>query len=92
MTEANPSPAWVSRLARAAQLAAFGRRLLVEEIFGRVIDGLNIVDIIARAPLRTDDPKLRERPVEPVEIKRAYLSTRQELGLPAKAEGAKSGA
>jgi peptidyl-prolyl cis-trans isomerase B (cyclophilin B) len=57
-------------------------------IFGRVIDGLNIVDIIARAPLRADDPKFRERPVDPVAIKRAYLSTRQELGLPAKATAA----
>jgi cyclophilin family peptidyl-prolyl cis-trans isomerase len=50
-------------------------------IFGRVIDGMNVVDLIARAPLRTDDPKLRERPVDPVVIKRAYLSTRDTLGL-----------
>lgn len=51
-------------------------------IFGRVVDGMNVVDIIAGAPLRTDDPKYAERPVEPVVIKRAYLATRQELGLP----------
>ena len=54
-------------------------------IFGRVVEGMNVVDLIARAPLRTDDPKLRERPVEPVAIKRAYLTTRDKLGLPPKA-------
>jgi peptidyl-prolyl cis-trans isomerase B (cyclophilin B) len=52
-------------------------------VFGRVIDGMNTVDIISKAPLRTDNPTYRERPVEPIRIKRAYLSTRQELGLPA---------
>jgi peptidyl-prolyl cis-trans isomerase B (cyclophilin B) len=53
-------------------------------IFGNVIEGLNVVDLIANAPLRTDDPKYRERPVSPVPITRAYLSTREELGLPPK--------
>jgi peptidyl-prolyl cis-trans isomerase B (cyclophilin B) len=53
-------------------------------IFGHVIDGLSVVDIIANAPLRTDNPQLRERPVAPVTITRAYLSTRSELGLPPK--------
>ena len=53
-------------------------------IFGRVIDGMNVVDLIAGAPLRIDDPALRERPVEPVTITRAYLSTREALGLPPK--------
>lgn len=51
-------------------------------IFGRVVDGMSVVDLIARAPVRTDDPKLRERPVDPVTIKRAYLASRDELGLP----------
>lgn len=55
-------------------------------IFGRVIDGMSVVDIIAKAPTRTDDPKFRERPQNPVEIKRAYLSTREELKLPPKSE------
>jgi peptidyl-prolyl cis-trans isomerase B (cyclophilin B) len=53
-------------------------------IFGHVIDGMNVVDLIANAPVRTDDPRLRERPVNPVTITRAYLSTREELGLPPK--------
>ncbi len=51
-------------------------------IFGRVVEGMNVVDIISRAPLHENDPKLRERPVDPVIVKRAYLATRQELGLP----------
>jgi cyclophilin family peptidyl-prolyl cis-trans isomerase len=53
-------------------------------IFGRVIDGMGTVDLIANAPTRTDDPKLRERPADPVTITRAYLSTRSALGLPPK--------
>lgn len=51
-------------------------------IFGRVIDGMNVVGLIANAPTRRDDPKLRERPAEPVAITRAYLTTRAALGLP----------
>jgi peptidyl-prolyl cis-trans isomerase B (cyclophilin B) len=53
-------------------------------VFGRVIDGMKFVDLIGNAPIRTDDPRLRDRPADPVTIKRAYLSTRTELGLPAK--------
>jgi peptidyl-prolyl cis-trans isomerase B (cyclophilin B) len=53
-------------------------------IFGRVIDGINVVDLISAAPLSAD-PKLRERPADPVTVKRAYLATREELGLPPKA-------
>jgi peptidyl-prolyl cis-trans isomerase B (cyclophilin B) len=53
-------------------------------IFGHVIDGMSVVDLIANAPLQTKDPRLRERPVNPVAITRAYLATRAELGLPAK--------
>ena len=51
-------------------------------IFGRVVEGMNVVDLIARAPLQTADPKLRERPAQPVAIKRAYLASRGELNLP----------
>lgn len=58
-------------------------------IFGRVIDGMETVDLIAHAPLRTDDPKYRERPVDPVTVTRAYLSTRSALGLPEKTADAK---
>ncbi len=53
-------------------------------IFGRVIDGMSVVTLIANAPIRTDDPKLRERPADPVTINRAYLATREELHLPPK--------
>jgi peptidyl-prolyl cis-trans isomerase B (cyclophilin B) len=52
-------------------------------VFGRVIDGMNVVTLIANAPTQTD-PKYRERPVDPVRINRAYLSTRAKLGLPPK--------
>ena len=52
-------------------------------IFGRVIDGMNVVKLIANAPTRTE-PKFRERPVDPVRIEKAYLSTRSKLGLPPK--------
>jgi peptidyl-prolyl cis-trans isomerase B (cyclophilin B) len=51
-------------------------------IFGHVIEGMNVVDLIANAPLLAGDPKLRERPVNPVTVTRAYLATRAELGLP----------
>lgn len=51
-------------------------------IFGRVVEGMNVVDLISRAPTRTDDPRLRERPVDPVTISRAYLASRSELNLP----------
>jgi peptidyl-prolyl cis-trans isomerase B (cyclophilin B) len=51
-------------------------------IFGHVIDGIDVVDLIANAPLRADSPQLRERPVNPVSIQRAYLATRADLGLP----------
>lgn len=62
-------------------------------IFGRVIDGMNVVALIANAPTRRDDPKLRERPAEPVTITRAYLATRSSLGLPpASNTGAKNAA
>lgn len=59
-------------------------------IFGRVIDGMNVVTLIANAPTRTDDPRYRERPVDPVTITKAYLSTRAELGLPPKSDDAKA--
>lgn len=52
-------------------------------IFGRVIDGMSTVDLIGNAPTQTD-PKFRERPQEPVTIKKAYLATREQLGLPKK--------
>ena len=52
-------------------------------IFGRVIDGMNVVTLMANAPTQTD-PKYRERPVDPVVINKAYLSTRAKLGLPPK--------
>ncbi len=55
-------------------------------IFGKVVDGINVVGLIANAPTRRDDPKLRERPAEPVAIDRAYLTTRAALGLPPKTD------
>ena len=58
-------------------------------IFGRVVDGMNTVELIAKAPLRTDSPQFRERPVDPVVIKKSYLSTRSALGLPPKPADAK---
>lgn len=54
-------------------------------IFGRVIDGMNVVDLIARAPLRTAEPRFADRPVDPVTIKRAYMATRGSLNLPSDA-------
>jgi cyclophilin family peptidyl-prolyl cis-trans isomerase len=53
-------------------------------IFGRVIEGMNVVSLISNAPTRTDSPQYRERPVDPVVINRAYISTRSALGLPPK--------
>jgi len=44
-------------------------------IFGRVIDGMNVVDTIARAPLFANS----DRPLDPVVIKRAYLARRGDL-------------
>jgi cyclophilin family peptidyl-prolyl cis-trans isomerase len=44
-------------------------------IFGRVIDGMNVVDTIARAPVFPNT----ERPLDPVVIKHAYLSRRGDL-------------
>lgn len=44
-------------------------------IFGRVIDGLNVVDTIARAPMFPNS----DRPLDAVVIKRAYLARRGDL-------------
>ena len=44
-------------------------------IFGRVIEGMNVVDSIARAPTV---PK-SERPVDPVVVNRAYIVKRENL-------------
>jgi peptidyl-prolyl cis-trans isomerase B (cyclophilin B) len=44
-------------------------------IFGRVIEGMNVVDSIALAPT---EPK-SERPVDPVVVNRAYVVKRTEL-------------
>ena len=41
-------------------------------IFGRVIDGMNVVDSIARAPTEAKS----ERPVDPVVVNRAYIVNR----------------
>jgi cyclophilin family peptidyl-prolyl cis-trans isomerase len=41
-------------------------------IFGRVIDGMNVVDSIARAPTEAKS----ERPVDPVVVNRAYVVNR----------------
>ena len=46
-------------------------------IFGHVVEGMEVVDAIAAAPLRTDDLRLRERPVDPVRIMRGYLRPRE---------------
>lgn len=42
-------------------------------IFGRVIEGMNVVDSIARAPASG------ERPVDPVVVNRAYIIRREDL-------------
>ena len=44
-------------------------------IFGRVIEGMNVVDSIARAPI---EPKT-DRPLDPVVVNRSYLLSRAEL-------------
>src|SRR5215510_11592340 len=44
-------------------------------IFGRVIDGMNVVDTIVRAPVFPNS----DRPLDPVVIKRAYLARRGDL-------------
>lgn len=44
-------------------------------IFGRVIEGMNVVDSIARAPVFAK----AERPVDPVVLNRAYVVRRKEL-------------
>ena len=44
-------------------------------IFGRVIDGMNVVDSIGRAPLESKS----ERPADPVVVTRAYVVKRAEL-------------
>jgi len=45
-------------------------------IFGKVIEGMNVVDSIARAPLWTNT----ERPLDPVVVSKVYLTRRTELG------------
>jgi cyclophilin family peptidyl-prolyl cis-trans isomerase len=49
-------------------------------IFGRVISGMEVIDRIAAAPLRTDDKRYRERPVDPVAVTRAYLVPATRVG------------
>jgi peptidyl-prolyl cis-trans isomerase B (cyclophilin B) len=44
-------------------------------IFGRVIEGMNVVDSIARAPTEAKT----ERPIDPVVVNRAYIVKRAEL-------------
>lgn len=44
-------------------------------IFGKVVEGINVVDSIARAPLVQGT----ERPADPVVVNRAYLAKRNEL-------------
>lgn len=44
-------------------------------IFGKVVEGMNVVDSIARAPLIQGT----ERPVDPVVVNRAYLAKRDEI-------------
>jgi len=44
-------------------------------IFGRVIEGMNVVDSIARAPTEAKS----ERPVDPVVVNRAYVVKRGEV-------------
>ena len=48
-------------------------------IFGRVIEGMEIVDQMVNAPLRTA-PKLMDRPADPVRITKAYLAPRDSIG------------
>lgn len=46
-------------------------------IFGKVIEGMNIVDMIGRAPLWPNT----DRPLDPVVVSRFYLAKRSELSL-----------
>lgn len=48
-------------------------------IFGRVVEGMEVVDRMAGAPLRTDDSRLRERPVDPVRVTKCYLAPRDSV-------------
>jgi peptidyl-prolyl cis-trans isomerase B (cyclophilin B) len=48
-------------------------------VFGRVIEGMNVVALISDAPVGAGTG--REKPLEPVAITRAYLSTRSALGI-----------
>lgn len=49
-------------------------------IFGRVVEGMNVVALISDAPVGAGAS--REKPLEPVAVTRAYLSSRSALGLP----------
>jgi peptidyl-prolyl cis-trans isomerase B (cyclophilin B) len=44
-------------------------------IFGRVIEGMNVVDTIARAPLWPNS----DRPLDPVVVNRVYMAKRDEV-------------
>jgi len=44
-------------------------------IFGRIIDGMNVVDSISRAPIYKDT----DRPLDPVVVNRIYLAKRGEV-------------
>ncbi|MEW6732575.1 MAG: peptidylprolyl isomerase [Acidobacteriota bacterium] len=46
-------------------------------IFGRVVEGINVVDIISNSPLSTE---FQERPFEKVTLKRVYLDKRSNYG------------
>ena len=48
-------------------------------IFGRVIEGMNVVALISDAPVGAGPN--REKPVEAVAVTRAYLASRSSLGL-----------
>lgn len=45
-------------------------------IFGRVVEGMNVVDIISNSPIDAET----ERPIEKTSIKRAYLEKRSNFG------------
>jgi peptidyl-prolyl cis-trans isomerase B (cyclophilin B) len=47
-------------------------------IFGRVIDGMKVVDLIARAPVFPET----EMPLDAVVVNKAYIARRSELNLP----------
>jgi len=49
-------------------------------IFGHVVEGMNVVDAIARAPVWPPNVEPSgERPMDPVAIKHAYITKRSEL-------------